>query len=142
MNLIRYREPKSDRFVGIDRWFDDAFANFGLSPRQFARTEPSNGTRRPAVRLSEEGDDYVVRFEVPGVKKEDISLELSDSVIALKGERKEKRNEEEISISFSRAIRVPEEVRADKVKANLRDGVLTVSLPKPEERKPKVIVIN
>lgn len=142
MNLIRYSEPGTDSFAGIDRWCDNAFASFGLSPRLFSRIEPIYGTLRPAVRLGEEGDDYVLRFEVPGVKKEDITLELNDSVMALKAERKETRNDEEIAVSLSRSVRVSEEVRADQMKANLKDGVLTVTIPKPEERKPKLIAIN
>tara|TARA_Y100000588_G_scaffold395147_2_gene520507 strand:+ start:21186 stop:21569 length:384 start_codon:yes stop_codon:yes gene_type:complete len=126
----------------INRLFDDAFANFGLHLEPISRIDPQDRTYRASVRMDEEGDNFVVRFEVPGVKKENINLELNESVIVLKAERSENRNDEEIRISLNRSVRIPEETEVSKVKANLKDGVLTVLIPKPPKRQPKLIAIN
>ena len=142
MTIIRYRKPNINSISVINRLFDDAFANFGLNLEPVSRIEPQDRTYRAAVRMDEEGDNYVVRFEVPGVKKEDIILELNESVIALKAERREKQKDEEIGISINRSVRIPEETEVSKVKANLKDGVLTVLIPKPPKRQPKLIAIN
>ena len=142
MNITRYRKPNIDSIYMINRLFDDAFANFGLNLEPFSRIEPKNRIYRAAVRIDEEGDNYIVRFEVPGVKKEDIILELNESVIVLKAERTENRKDEETGVSFNQSVRIPEETEVSKVKANLEDGVLTVSVPKLPKRQPNLIAIN
>lgn len=104
----------------------------------------------PAVNIAEDHDNYYVRAELPGVKAEDLKLEVAGQRLAISGERRiasegEKarchRREREAG-KFTRVIRLPGEVDAAGVNAKLADGVLTVTIGKPEAVKPKKISVN
>jgi|ERR1700677_697438 len=104
----------------------------------------------PAVDVYEDKDTVTVRAELPGMKKEDIEISLQNGFLTLNGERKEAakvegsetyRSERWLG-RFQRAISLPCRVDAEKIKATYTDGVLTVSLPKAEEAKPKQIPIT
>jgi len=99
----------------------------------------------PTVDLYEEKDDIVVKAELPGMEKDNIEVNLSDDRLTIRGEKKK---EEEIKKenyyrsersygSFIRTLELPTEVQADKVKANFKNGVLEIRLPKTEESKKK-----
>jgi len=104
----------------------------------------------PAVDISEDEDNLYVEVEVPGMKKEDIKVSLEHNVLSLKGEKKQDKEIKEENYhrwercygSFSRAFELPIPVEAGKIKANYRNGVLHVQLPKAEEVKPKEIPIE
>jgi HSP20 family protein len=104
----------------------------------------------PAVDISEDEGSLYVDVEIPGMKKEDIKVSLEHNVLSLKGEKKQEKEVKEENYhrwercygSFSRAFELPIPVEADKIKANYRDGVLHVALPKAEEVKPKEIPIE
>ena len=104
----------------------------------------------PALDLFEEKDNLVVRAELPGMKKEDIDLSLHDNVITVSGERKNEKKyaegetsrEERFFGRFTRSMKLPKQVDITKVKASYKDGVLTVTLPKAEEAKPRQIEIK
>ncbi len=103
------------------------------------------GFQGPAVEIYEEENDVVVRAELPGLKKEEIDVNVSENLITIKGEKKsqeEKKKEgyyySECSFgSFERSIEIPREVQMDKTRASFKDGVLEVRLPKTEEAKRK-----
>jgi HSP20 family protein len=88
--------------------------------------------------------------ELPGLKREDIAVSLDDGVLVVSGERKTETVDEGTEIhrqeryygKFSRALTLPSAVAADKVKAAYKDGILTVTLPKAEEAKPKQIAVG
>jgi HSP20 family protein len=104
----------------------------------------------PALDLYEDTDNLIVKAELPGLKKEDIEISLHDGALAISGERKQEAagNKGETYRSeryygrFHRAVSLPKPVAGDKVKANFTNGVLTVTLPKTEEAKPKQIEVN
>jgi HSP20 family protein len=104
----------------------------------------------PAVDVYEDKENLVVKAEVPGMKKEDIEISLHDGFLSFSGERKQetKSEGEEACRSerwlgrFHRSISLPCQVEADKIKAAYTDGILTVTLPKAEEAKPKQIPIT
>ena len=104
----------------------------------------------PQVDMSETKEEVIVHAEVPGMTKEDITVTLQDNVLTLRGEKKQEKREQEASFhrversygSFVRSITLPTLVQVDRVKAAYKDGVLTVSLPKAEEVKPKEISIS
>ena len=104
----------------------------------------------PAVDVHEDKDKYVVKAEVPGMKKEDIDVSLDGSTLTISGERKheQERKEDETYRSerffgrFQRNITLPAAVDASKIDANYKDGVLTITLPKSEEAKPKQIQVK
>lgn len=104
----------------------------------------------PAFDVYEEKDNFVVKAELPGIKKEDINVSLQDGNLIISGERKSETKSEGAEIyraeryfgKFQRSVALPAAVAAGKVKADYRDGVLTVTLPKSEEAKPKQIEVN
>jgi HSP20 family protein len=144
MAIIRYSYPGTRSFyrlgavrspwVGleseIDRLFESATA--GLNG--------GSGTQFP-VDIYEDKDNTYVRAELPGVNKDDINVEMVDDHLTVTAVRKQKTGEEEQSHSVSRSVSVPEHVQADKVSAAYENGVLTVTLPKREEAKPKKVSV-
>jgi len=103
----------------------------------------------PQVDIVDKKDKYLINIDVPGVRKEDISIELKDGYLNVKGERKYEYNEETDNVykcertygSFSRTFNV-EGVKDDSIKASFDNGTLKLELPKLEEKKPKRIELN
>ena len=148
MTLVRWRPVGSSRnLVGIQddvhRLFDGFFSrgelNGDLAP-PFA----------PAVDVEETTDAFVLRFDVPGVSQKDVRVSLLGDTLTVRGERKSERNEkngtyhriERVSGSFERAFTLGAPVRADQVKAQYRDGVLEITVPKAEEAKLREIEVQ
>jgi HSP20 family protein len=104
----------------------------------------------PAVDIYEDKDKYVVKAELPGMRKEDIQVSLDGNTLTISGERKheEEKKEGETYRSeryfgrFQRSVTLPAQVQANKVEANYKDGVLSVTVPKAEEAKPKQIQVK
>jgi HSP20 family protein len=114
----------------IDRLFETALTDFS----------GTSATRFPVDLYEDENNTYV-RAELPGVSREDINVEMTDGYLTITGARKSGSGEDEESFSFSRAVSIADEVQADKVAAVYENGVLTVTLPKREEAKPKKISV-
>lgn len=101
----------------------------------------------PAIEVLEDKENVVVKAELPGMKKEDISVTLHEGVLGIAGERKSEKKVEEQGLyrserffgRFQRNIALPTGVAASKVQADYKDGILTVTLPKTEEAKPRQI---
>ncbi len=147
MNLVKWspwREMPTlhDR---INRFFEDPF--FGIS-----RMDDEAGLSMwdPAVDLYEKDDHYVIKAELPGVDKKDVNIDLRDRLLTLSGERsydneveKENYYRRERSFGrFQRSFTLPADVDPDKIKAEFKDGVLKIEVPKPEEKKSKKITIH
>ena len=104
----------------------------------------------PALEVHEDKDNFTVHVELPGLKREDIGVSLQDGALVISGERKEEKVSEGTEVhrqerfygKFQRALTLPAPVAADKVKAAYKDGILTVTLPKAEEAKPKQIAVS
>jgi len=104
----------------------------------------------PCVDVKEKNNEYVLEFELPGVDKKNVSLAIDNNVLTVSGEKKteEKKEEENYYYSersygrFERSFTLPEDVKSDKIDANFKNGVLTVSLPKTEKPEPKKIEIK
>jgi HSP20 family protein len=127
----------------MNRVFEDA-------GRGWRSDEPSSTTTwSPAVDIYETENEIIVQAELPGVDRKDISLNLEKNVLTLKGERRfEKETKQEnyhrIERSyggFSRAFSIPAVVDEDKIRADYKDGILKIGLPKKEQVKPKQIQI-
>ncbi len=155
MSLIRYQAPELNTWPSLDRWsnlrdelnslFEVPFwAGFGRGGQLF--TEWS-----PALDLFQNSDNVVAVVELPGMRKEEIEISLHDGTLTISGERcqesstgngeKAERSERYIG-KFRRSIALPARVDANKVTATYRDGILTVTLPKAEEAKPKQIQVR
>ena len=104
----------------------------------------------PAFDVYEDKDNFTVKAELPGMKREDINVSLHDGNLIVSGERQAETHNEGTEVyraerffgKFQRAVSLPATVAADKVKAAYKDGVLTITLPKAEEAKPKQIEVN
>lgn len=104
----------------------------------------------PALDLSETAEGYTVEVAVPGMRAEDLQLTFENGVLTINGEVKQQNEQRERNYHrverrygrFSRSITFPSTVRGDAISANLEHGVLTLSIPKAEEVKPRQITIN
>ena len=153
MKLVRFQNPVltpwpafgrlSDLRDEIDRLFEAPLSEWARTPSVF-------GGWTPAIDLVETKDNVVVRAELPGMKKEDIEVTLHEGTLNIAGERKSEKKIEEAGLyrserffgRFQRAITLSTPVAGDKVKADYKDGILTVTLPKTEEAKPKQIDVS
>ena len=105
---------------------------------------------RPPVDIYETADGIVLKVELPGVNKDDVSVEVKDNVLTLKGERlldpvikDEHYYRKERSFGkFNRSFSLQEPIKPDLIKASFKDGILTVAIPSPEEEKPKQVTVN
>jgi HSP20 family protein len=151
------REPSRaiSPFEEIEHWFEEAFRKpFSLSsPRWFPRIRIAETEETmPSIDIFEENNDVVVKAELPGIKKEDIDVSISDGAIRISGEKKkeekiERKNyywEERSYGSFTRSLQLPVDVETDKAKAQFKDGVLEIRIPKTKEaiQKEKKILIE
>jgi HSP20 family protein len=145
-NLIRW-EPAREMMTlrdAMDRLFNDAFTR----PLSF------NGGNWsvPAVDMYQTDNDVVIKAALPGIKAEEVQINVSGEMLTIKGEVKQEDesngNEKAYHLReqrwgmFERSISLPTEVNADKAKADFENGVLTVTLPKAEKVKPKSITIK
>jgi len=127
--------------------------------RMFARpaTRAANGKETmivadwtPSVDISETEGEYQIKAEIPDVKKEDVKVTLEDGVLTIQGERKHEKEEkgkkyhriERSYGSFVRTFSLPDVIDEEKVKAEFKEGVLNLSLPKSEKAKPKAIDVK
>jgi HSP20 family protein len=142
-NLIRW-EPAREMMTlreAMDRLFDDAFTR-PLSLR--------DGWSAPAIDMYQTDDEVVVRAALPGIKPGDVQINITGDVLHIKCEMKHEEEKKEKAWhmreqrwgAFERSIALPIDVVADKARAEFENGVLTVTLPKAEEVKPKTISIK
>jgi HSP20 family protein len=104
----------------------------------------------PALDVHEDKDGFTIRVELPGMKREDIEVSLHNGALVISGERKSETIKEDTEVhrqeryygKFSRALTLPTAVASEKVKADYKNGILTVTLPKAEEAKPKQINVS
>jgi len=138
-HIVRYAQPLTNgyrsRWTGLDQEISSLFAS-ALS--DFA----PDAKRSIPVSVHEDKDNLQVTAEFPGVAREDINVELTDEVLSLSATRKVSGMDAEQTVSFARSFNLPYAVQADKISAELKDGVLRLTLPKAEAVKPRKIVIN
>lgn len=135
----------------MERLFDDLFTR-RLRPMWDERWWPGKSATVsiPAVDLYEDQDAIVVKVELPGMEKNDIEVNVSDSFLTIKGEKKREKEIKEENYyraersygSFSRTLELPKGVQAEKAQASFKEGVLEVRLPKTEEAKKKQIKLK
>ncbi|MCP4106996.1 MAG: Hsp20/alpha crystallin family protein [Desulfobacteraceae bacterium] len=143
MNLVKWN-PLSDMVSFRNRFFDEAFF-----PAKWDE-QLASFRLNPAVDVYENDSSYVISAELPGLDKENISVDLKDRVLTLRGERScedEKKEDkyfrkERAYGKFQRVFTLPGGVDSKKIAAEYKDGVLKVNIPKTEEVKPKKITIH
>ena len=155
MKLIRYQaSPRYTPALSypslrdeMDRLFDVAFPAFSSLQRDGGFFDDWQGEF--PIDLYQDKDAYVVRAELPGFRKEDLSVEVADGILTVTGHQKTESGQKEKEAGeavqerrASRSISLPEQVNAEKIQAAYENGILTVTLPKREEVKPRQIAIE
>lgn len=145
LNALTRWTPTSSSLVSRDplRMFDPFF-------NDFLGEEVSNRTWMPPVNIQETEDSFRLEADLPGLTRDDIHITLENNVLRLSGERKlekdvKKENYHRIERSygtFTRSFALPSQVDAEKVHAAFDNGVLTVTVPKTEQAKPRKIQVN
>jgi HSP20 family protein len=154
MSLIRYQSPELTTWSPfnqlstlrdeMNRLFDISLPGFG------GREDRLLGVWSPALDVFQDKDHVFVKCELPGMKKEDIQISLHENALTISGERKQEQEvkegdgyrSERFFGRFHRSLTLPVRVSADSVKAQYKEGILTVTLAKAEEAKPKQIEVQ
>lgn len=147
MNLVKW-----DPFKELEDVSNRLNSIFG---RVTTRSEPdremlATADWMPSVDISETDAAYLVKGEIPGVKKEDVKVTIQDGMLTIQGERKQEKEEkgkkfhriERSYGSFARSFRVPDDTDESKVKAEFKDGMINVTLPKSAKAKAKAIEVS
>ncbi len=145
MTLTRW-SPMTD-FFNVQKEMDRLFGSVLTRPKD---EDYDSAVWSPRVDITESADEYTMFFDIPGVEKSDVRMNFSDNTLKVSGERRvfNESNDrtthrvERIFGKFFRSFTFPTSVNPDKIKAIYKDGVLTVTVPKSEESKPKQISIN
>ncbi len=146
MAIVRW-EPFRDLLTTqreFDRLFREAFSPMA------GETEVSTRSWAPPVDIYETEDAIVLKAELPGIDPKDVEVRVEDNTLYLKGERNYEKEVKEQNYhrversygSFARSFSLPNSINAEKVKAEYKDGLLTLTMPKREEAKPKTIKID
>lgn len=144
-NLTRW-EPAREMMTlreAMDRLFDDAFTR-PLSVRD------GWSMASPAIDMYQTDNDVVVKASIPGIKAEEVQINVTGDILTLKGEARQEEDRKERSWhireqrfgSFERSIVLPTDVKSDQAEAVFENGILTITLPKADEVKPKTINIK
>lgn len=145
MALIRwqpYRDASAIRHQ-LDRLFDDVFAPMSVAQQEWFTTIP-------AAELQETEEAVLLKLELPGMNPKDLNVEVTEQSVSISGERKSETTSEENGTTrsefrygkFQRVIPLPTRIQNTKVVADYKDGILTLTLPKVEELKNKVVKVE
>ena len=129
----------------LNQFFDHSFFNPNL-----VEGESKTSDWNPSVDIFENDEAIVIKAEIPGVHKEDITVDFHGGLLVLKGERareegtKEEKyyRKERFFGKFYRTFKLPDEVDPEKIKADFRDGVLKIDIPKLEKQQPRQITVH
>lgn len=143
VKLERMPIPEFDGVFNFGKEMDSLFSDFLL---------PSivGSASYPSLNIADKGDEILLTAALPGVRKEDLKIAVHDGVLEISGERKATELPEKArwirseiaSGSFSRSLTLPRDINQDKLAAELKNGILTVVLPKREQAKPREIAIQ
>lgn len=136
----------------MDRWFEEAFKSFAMPPFP-SRLESAGGAGaklpgfyRPQIDVSADNNRYEISLDVPGLSESDLTLEVKDDVLTIKGEKEERSEDKDKHYyrversygSFQRTLSLPDDANADEIKANLDKGVLRLEIPRRASAEQEV----
>lgn len=146
MDLVRWEpfDGLTKMQSRINALFDEVF------DRANGPAQAYTGIWAPPVDILESRDSYLIRAELPGMKKEEISVEFKEGALTLSGEKKFEAPAEGVSYhrserasgKFARSFYLPQTIKQDGISASFRDGILEIHVPKADEAKPKQIAIS
>jgi HSP20 family protein len=152
MTLVKFN-PRRD-LLNVEREFDRMFnslgSRFGITQKGDNDEEYDNAVWMPLTDISEDNENFYLRADLPGIKKEDVKISYTDDTISISGERSQEKETKEKKFhriersygKYYRSFNIPTEIKEDKIKAEFKDGQLTITIPKADEVKPKEIDIK
>jgi len=146
MNIVRWNPMRDmEHFSNrMNSFFGDHFLTSGF------RDDSGMAEWRPVVDILDKEDRIVIKAELPGVDKKDMSVDVKDGILTLSGERTYENEvteggyyrKERAFGKFNRSFALPEGLDPEKIDADYKDGVLKIEIPKPEEKKPRKIAVH
>ncbi len=134
------------------REMEDILERFGRTNRPLMEPDMDISVPdwSPTVDIEENDDAYKIKAEMPGVKKNDMEVNYDNGILTIKGEKSEEKIEDRGKVhrtecsygSFARSFSLPEGVKEDKINASYKDGILLLTIPKAEEKKPRSIAVD
>ncbi len=152
MTLVKFN-PVRD-LLDVEREFSRMFNSlgnrFGITRRGDIDEEYDNAVWMPLTDISEDNDNFYFKADLPGIKKEDVKISYADGAISISGERSQEKETKDKKFhriersygKYYRSFNIPTEIKEDKIKAEFKDGQLTITIPKADEVKPKEIDIK
>jgi len=152
MTLVRWNPGKE--LMNVEREFNKIFntfnRRFGFDDSEGNIQEMENAVWMPLTDITENKDQYILKMDLPGVTKSDLKLSYEDGELKISGERKQEKEDKDSKYhriertygKYFRSFTLPKKIEADKIKAEFKDGQLTVTIPKSEEAKPKELEIK
>ncbi len=151
MTLIKWNPAKE--LINFEREFNKMFRSLENRvgfPKKSVDEEFENAVWMPLTDIEEDEDNYILRIDLPGIKKEDVKISFSEGRLSISGERKQEKEKKTSTYhrmertfgKYFRSFNLPSEIKDDSISAEFNDGALTVLIPKAEIVKPKEIEIN
>ncbi len=134
----------------FNRMFNSLGSRFGITHKGDIDEEYDNTVWMPLTDISEDKDKFYLKADLPGIKKENVKISYADGTISISGERSQEKETKEKKFhriersygKYYRSFNVPTEIKEDKIKAEFKDGQLTITIPKADEVKPKEVDIK
>ena len=152
MTLVKFNPTRDLLNVEIEfnRMFNTLGSRFGKTHKGEIDEEYDNSVWTPLTDISEDNENFYLKADLPGIKKEDVKISYTDDTISISGERSQEKETKEKKFhriersygKYYRSFNVPTEIKEDKIKAEFKDGHLTITIPKADEVKPKEIDIK
>jgi HSP20 family protein len=152
MALIRWNPSRE--LLNVEREFKKMFdlfeGRFGISTANGEGEEYENAVWSPLTDIEENENNYLLKVDLPGVKKDDLKISYSEGQLSISGERKQEKVTKDSKVhrveraygKYYRSFSLPKKIKEDKINAEFIDGQLTIIIPKVEEAKPKEIEIS
>ena len=148
MNLVKW-DPFREMEDVVDR-FNRILSSRSTLPGDAGKEIMTTADWAPVVDISETNDEYLIKAELPGIEKKDIKVTINEGVLTMHGERKQEKEEkgkrfhriERSYGSFVRTFSIPDDVDETRVKAEHKDGMMYLHMPKSEKAKPKSIEVK
>ncbi|MCH7517197.1 MAG: Hsp20/alpha crystallin family protein [Bacteroidetes bacterium] len=152
MTFAKFNPVKD--LLDVEREFNRIFNSMGnrfeVTRKEGFDEEFDNAVWMPLTDIAEDNDNYYLKVDLPGIKKQDVKISYTDGAISISGERSQEKETKEKKFhriersygKYYRSFNVPTEIKEDKIKAEFKDGQLTITIPKADEVKPKEIDIK
>jgi HSP20 family protein len=152
MSIVRFSPGRE--LLNVEREFNRLFKEFderfGLRRSDDQENGYENAVWTPLTDVYEDNDNYIIKADLPGLKKDDVKISYTDGQLEISGERFQEKETKDakwhrVERSFGKYFRsftLPKEIKQDNIKAEFKDGQLTITIPKAEEVKPKEIEIK